>query len=225
MINNWKLGFKMLRHGYGMVMNIVQAIAFLLFGTCFLLLEIFSDYFRGGIPGQVMILCIGILPVQMIYSLSVSNFVLTSPLRKKMQTSVPAVLAWSCISFLYLGIALLRVFMALKLPERKSGICNELVLLGLVAMAIMLYMGIAYKYFVISLIFLFPIIYCMIYMGMWVNMNWLVFNQENASLILAAAIGLVCIGLGAFGEYLISLLLYKKPMSKMAQAAPLRKEL
>ena len=225
MINNWKLGFKILRHGYGLVMSIVQGIAFFLFGGLFLFLQISTNNFRGGIPGQVVFLCIGMLPVQMLYSLSVSNLILTSPVRKKLQTSVPAVLAWSCVTFLYLVVALVRAVMAWNLPEIRSSVCSELVLLGLVAMAMMLYLGSAYKYFVLSLLFLFPIIFISVNMGMPVELNWTVFNQGKASLILAAAIGLACIGVVAIGEYLISLLVYKRPMSKMAQAAPLRKEL
>lgn len=225
MINNWKLGFKVLRHGYGLVMNIVQGIAFFVMGASFLFLQISSDFFRGGFPGQVIILCIGILPVQMLYSLNVSNLVLTSPVRKKMQTSVPAVLTWSCMTFLYLALALVKALVSLNRPESRESVCGELVILGWVAMAMMLYLGIAYKYFLLSLLFLFPIIFLAVNMGMSVELNWSVFNHGSASFALAAAIGLACIGLGAFGEYLISLLLYKKPMSKMAQAAPLRKEL
>ena len=225
MINNWKLGFKIIRHGYGLVMSIIQGIAFFLFGGFFFFLQISTNNFRGGIPGQVVFLCIGMLPVQMLYSLSVSNLVLTSPVRKKLQTSVPAVLTWSCMTFLYLTTALVRAVMAWNLPEIRSGVCSELVVLGLVAMAMMLYLGIAYKYFVLSLLLLFPIIFISVNMGMPVELNWAVFSQGNVSLILAAAIGLACIGLGAIGEYFISLLVYKRPMSKMAQAAPLRKEL
>lgn len=225
MINNWKLGFKVLRHGYGLVMNIVQGIAFFVMGVSFLVLQISSDFFRGGIPGQVVILCIGILPVQMLYSLSVSNLVLTSPVRKKMQTSVPAVLTWCFMTFLYLALALVQALVSLNRPESVNSACSELVILGWVAMAMMLYLGIAYKYFLLSLLFLFPIVFLAVNMGMSVELNWFVFNHGSASLVLAAVIGLACIGLGAFGEYLISLLLYKKPMSKMAQAAPLRKEL
>lgn len=225
MINNWKLGFKILRHGYGLVMSIIQGIAFFLFGGFFLFLQISTNNFRGGIPGQVVLLCIGILPIQMLYSLSVSNLVLTSPVRKKLQTSVPAVLTWSCMTFLYLATALVRGVMAWNLPEIRSSVCSELVVLGLVAMAMMLYLGMAYKYFVLSLLFLFPIIFISVNMGMPVELNWAVFSQGNASLILAVAVGLACIGVGAIGEYLISLLVYKRPMSKIAQAAPLRKEL
>lgn len=225
MINNWKLGFKILRHGYGLVMSIIQGVAFFLFGGCFLFFQISTNNFRGGIPGQVIFLCIGMLPAQMIYSLSVSNLVLTSPVRKKLQTSVPAVFTWSCMTFLYLAEALVSAVMAWNLPEIRSSVCNELVVLGLVAMAMTLYLGIAYKYFVLSLLFLFPIIFISVNIGMPVELNWPFFNQGNVSLILAAAIGLACIGAGAVGEYLISLLVYRRPMSKMAQAAPLRKEL
>ena len=50
-------------------------------------------------------------------------------------------------------------------------------------------------------------------------------EEAISTALTAAAIGLACIGVGAIGEYLISLLVYKRPMSKMAQAAPLRKEL
>lgn len=225
MINNWKLGIKVLRHGYGLVMNIIQGIAFFLFGLVFLFLQYSANFFRGGVPGQVVFLCIGMLPVQMLYSLSVSNLVLTSPVRKKLQTSVPAVLTWSCMTFLYLVLAAVDVVAALNRPEIRKSVCSELVILGLVTMAMMLYLGIAYKYFLLSLLFLFPIIFISVNIGIPVELSWSVFNHGSASLVLAAAIGLACIGLGAFGEYLISLLVYKKPMSKMAQAAPLRKEL
>ena len=226
MINNWKLGLKILRHGYGLVMNIIQGIAFLVLGLCFLFLEtFFFNSYRGGMPGQVVLMCIGMLPVQMLYSLSASNLVLTSPIRKKLQTSVPAQLTWGCMTLLYLMIVLIRTVMTWNLPELRSSVCNDMVMLGLVAMIIMLYMGIAYKYFMISMIFLIPVIYSSVYVGMQTDLRWGIFNQSNASLILATVMGLVCIAAGAMGQYLLSLLLYKKPLSKMAQAAPLRKEL
>ena len=225
MINNWKLGFKILRHGYGLVMNIIQGIAFCVLGIAFLLFETLMPPYGRMMAGQVIILCIGMLPVQMLYSLSASNLVLTSPVRKKLQTSVPAQLTWGGMTLLYLIIVLIRAAMSGKFPEGKSSVCNELVILGLVAMIIMLYMGIAYKYFVVSLVFLIPVIYSSVYMGMWADMKWSIFSQNNASFILATVIGLACIAAGAMGQYLLTLLLYKKPLSKMAQAAPLRKEL
>ena len=76
-----------------------------------------------------------------------------------------------------------------------------------------------------SMVFLIPVIYSSVYVGMGTDMKGSIFNQDNASLILATVIGLACIAAGAVGQYLLTLLLYKKPLSKMAQAAPLRKEL
>ena len=51
------------------------------------------------------------------------------------------------------------------------------------------------------------------------------FGQGLGGVALTALTGIGIVVLGGFLQYLISLLVYRAPMSKMAQAAPLRREL
>lgn len=44
-------------------------------------------------------------------------------------------------------------------------------------------------------------------------------------IILTALLGMGAIVAGGFAQYLMSCLLYRRPLSKMAQSAPLRREL
>ena len=56
-------------------------------------------------------------------------------------------------------------------------------------------------------------------------MNFSALEGVAAPFLAAAALGLGIIAAGGILEYLLSLLVYKAPMSKQAQSASLRREL
>ena len=224
MIDNYKLGMKMLRYGSGLVGTIVCTIFFLVLG---LAMNIgYTSFGIAGTPGDIMLMVIAMLPVQVIYSLSVSNLVQSSPAKKRMQTSVPTtvtcfnMIALCLINSLFKGIAMTGP------PEFIVTACSEMVTLAVFSALIMLYIAIAYKYFLANII-----AGVMVYFFTSARLNAVnhiqlgIFDNSVSSFVLALAISLILIVLGGFGQYALSLLVYKAPMSKYAQSAAVRKEM
>lgn len=229
MINNLKLGVRVLRYGYGIGMSLIQGALFLLMGGLFFVMDVtsFGSAFQRGFFGNFMFMCIGMLPAQVLYSLSAVSMVQASPMKKKLQTAVPTAITWVSMTFLYLVTALMRGIVVLMQPERLSEVCIELVALGVIIAFLMLYTGVAYKYFLAITIFFALSFWLIFFYRSWMISWWNLFgtNENTFSFVLAVVTGLTCIAAGGIGEYLLSLLVYRAPMSKMAQMAPLRKEL
>ncbi len=220
MINNWKLGLKSLDYAYGIKSNFTLMIVFALISVLFFTI---GSSINCSIFGGYMLMCAAILPTQMVYSLSMSNMVQSSPMKKKMQTTIPAVFTCGNLVIMYLINVLIYGVMVLVHPEAALEKGSEILLLALIMMMMSAYLGIAYKYFGISVIIFF-FVYCSLSIGR----NFVILDQFGTGPVyfgVMAILGLVSVVAGGFLQYLVSLLVYKAPMSKMAQAAALRKEL
>ena len=220
MINNWKLGLKSLKYAYGIKPNFFLMIVFLLISLVFYTIgPKINSRFLGG----YMLMCMAILPTQMVYSLSVSNIVQSSPLKKKMQTIVPAVFTCGNLVIMYSINVLIYGVMVWVHPESVLEMGNEVLLLAVTMMVMSIYMGLAYKYFVVSVI-----MFLFVYFSLYTGRNFVILDQFGSGVVFfgtMALLGLVSVVAGGFMQYLVSLLVYKAPMSKMAQVASLRKEL
>lgn len=224
MINNYKLGMKMLRYGSGLVGMMVSCGIFLLLGLAMNIW--FTALGIMGSPGDLLLMLVVMFPVQVIYSLSISNLVQSSPAKKRMQTSVPTtvtcfnMIAVCLVSSLCKGIAMTGH------PEFIGIACFEMVTTAVFSALIMLYIAIAYKYFLASIT-----AGIMVYFFISARLNIVnhiqlgIFDNNVSSFVLALAISLLLIVLGGFGQYALSLLVYKAPMSKYAQSAAVRKEM
>lgn len=226
MINNWKLGIKILRYAHGIKINIIVGIVMLLLNIPVVIAGVMSD---NQLLGGYMLMCVGMLPTQMIYSLSASNMVLTTTYRKKIQTSVPASLTCGNMMLLYLMNVLIYGIVALIQGTVRDSAGTELLILAILMVLIMAYLGSAYKYFAVSSLFLCLVLPVFMNMGLsgMSRMNRIgnPFGRGGLALALAAFSGLAMLAAGGLLQYLLSLLFYRAPLSKMAQAAPLRKEL
>ena len=220
MINNWKLGLKSLKYAYGIKPNFFLMIVFMLISLVFYTIgPRINSRFLGG----YMLMCMAILPTQMVYSLSVSNIVQSSPLKKKMQTIVPAVFTCGNLVIMYLVNVLIYGVMVWVHPESVLEMGNEVLLLALTMMVMSIYMGLAYKYFAVSVI-----MFLFVYFSLYIGKNFVILDQFGSGAVffgIMALLGLASVVVGGVMQYWVSLLVYKAPMSKMAQVASLRKEL
>ena len=220
MINNWKLGLKSLKYAYGIKPNFFLMIVFMLISLVFYTIgPRINSRFLGG----YMLMCMAILPTQMVYSLSVSNIVQSSPLKKKMQTIVPAVFTCGNLVIMYLINVLIYGVMVWVHPESVLEMGNEVLLLALTMMVMSIYMGLAYKYFAVSVI-----MFLFVYFSLYIGKNFVILDQFGSGAVffgIMALLGLASVVVGGVMQYWVSLLVYKAPMSKMAQVASLRKEL
>ena len=224
MINDYKLGMKMLQYGSGFVGTMVCCGIFLLLG--FAMDIAFYAHGEMGSPGDFLLIVVVMLPVQVIYTLSISDLVQSSPAKKRMQTSVPTTVNCLNMIILYLVNSLCKFILITRHSELIGAVCAEMVTLAVFALFIMLYMAVAYKYFVTCII-------AGIIVSFFSSARLNVINKiplgmfENSigSFVLALVIGVVIIALGGFGQYGLSLLVYKAPLSKYSQPAAVRKEM
>lgn len=224
MINDWKLGMKMLRYTYNLKMTIVSGILFLAAGIFLTVVEMNSD---SGLLGGWFFMCIGLLPTQLLYSLNASGIVQVSSAKKKMQTSVPTFMTFVNMAALYVLELIIQGILIWGCAKRPEQVAYEMFTLVLMTALIMMYLGVSYKYFVISTIVFVPCTICLFsgLMTSGVRYGWNTLGVTGIPLILVVPAGLVVLVMGGLGQYLLSLLFYRAPLSKMAQAAPLRKEL
>lgn len=223
MINNWKLGIRSMRYAYGIKSNLLMGILFAGVGICWCLMGNSIGFF-----GRFMLMSAALLPAQLIYSLNASNMVASSPVRRKMQTSVPATITCSCMLFIYTAMTMAQGIMACGHPEALEKMGEDLVLVAVMMALLMVYLGLAYKFFFFSMAM---VVAAMLFLSSsfrireWLFAFRLPWSQEGWGAAVSALAGLGIIIAGGFGQYLLSLLFYRFPLSKMAQSASLRREL
>ena len=87
MINDMKLGIRLLRYGFGIKTNLVLLIVFTAADLLCFALELAG--ITMPLDGFMLLAC-AMIPGQILFTLNAVDIVLASPARKKLQTSVPA---------------------------------------------------------------------------------------------------------------------------------------
>lgn len=214
MIKKIKLGFRMMRYCFGLKSCLIGMILFFAVGLLMHLVPA-ADL---AIPNFFLMLVI-IWPSQLIYSLSVSDMIGTSPKKKEMQTMIPALV---CGSF---AVAIYLLMSVLAFGHRNEGTAKSGLLIGaLCACTILLYASAAYKFFIGS-----TIVFFIIYGGIG-RIQFLRLASESVQNFFdalpyeaAVGIGLLMILAGVLAEYAISVLIYRFPLTKRAQMRGLQK--
>lgn len=229
MINDLKLGMKMLRYGDHMILQMVAMAVTWFLG---LIMNVSIKYVSISLSGQIQLIQIPIgavfmviafmFPAQILYSLSVSNLVQSSPAKKRMQTAIPAAVTFAGMMGNYLVSLVINLIFMAGHPERVGAICGETLLEAVLAAFLMIVLGVAYKFFWTAFLSGLMVFFCTRY-GM--ETLWRVDLSGGGAYALTAAAGFVLILLGGLGQYGLSLLFYKVPMSKYAQSANLRKQM
>ncbi len=224
MIRNLKFGLKSLRYAYGIKSNLFLVAVFLTAGIAGPMLD---GKTALGSYGKFMLMCTAMIPAQLIFSLSASNMVLASPLRKRMQTSIPATLTCGNMMLVYLAMTAYSLVRVWGNPQLAGLLSGELVVAAGMMVVFMVYLGIAYKYFIVSILMIMLVVLGYPYKRGWPGAPFCVelFGQGMGGFVLTALLGMGIVVLGGFLQYLVSLLLYRVPVAKMAQSAPLRREM
>jgi MFS family permease len=225
MIKQIKLGMKLIKYSYGAVMSVFGTAISLAIG---ILLYVFPYPSQSAssfsMMGCFMIVAAGLWPFQMICTLSVPHIVQTSARKKELQTAVPALASFFLNLFDYLLVVVLQL-LPVTANSSDAQMKNNLLITGIFIFLISLYGGGAYKYFFTSTVLL--MLVCMAG-GAWIGMSGVLGNSLlpflfGLSYPAAFLIGLGCIAAGAVIQYGLTLLLYKKPLSKAAQFQAIQK--
>jgi hypothetical protein len=203
MLKDIKLGFKLLRYGYKLKLNVIMLVFFAIFGIAS---EIFSK--GTSIIGGVYFMMSGMFTFQLIMSMDVSELIQSTSLKKKLQIYIP-VLASTVINLILFTVFVVeRVVLIQMGVADKTQIIYTLFMLDVILLITYLYTSICYKYFVLGFI-LFMVAFMAAFMG---------FADTIAALGLPviALFGYIAIFAGGALEILIGELLYKKPLSEFA---------
>ena len=228
MINDVKFGIKIMRYGHGWKLCAILGVFFLGIGIVIDILNMASGtHYNMG--GGLVLMYTCLLPAQALFSVNVSNMVLSSPVRKKMQTIIPTVLIGGSMLVIYIASDLLLLIMSCIFPDRFP-IASRMVAVQIVfAVFVIIYYSIAFKYFAVStIIFIVSFMY-FARSNLVMSIQWIyysdIFDKGILSFALISIAGLPIIVAAGFLGYLLSLLIYKTPVSKNSQNAYLRKEL
>lgn len=224
MIKQLQTGFKMLRYAYGIKTCMIWCIIGLIVG---ILAEMqgAEDSFRVSYIGIFSIMLVAVWPLQLLVSMNVPNVVAASPWKKKIQTSVTALLSFVAFLCAYAMIAVLEWIKLSKNVINQEDFTFILIWAAAFAALLMIFMAFSTKYFVVSLVFFIVITSVfgsLITIREYNNSAILHMNFHPAVSIL---IGVVIIFITAFIEYGVSLLIYKAPISKYSQLNSLRKKM
>lgn len=224
MINDLKLGLKTLRYGSNLVSQAICGIVFYVLG---LTMSIGSKLFGVvlGATGDVFMIIAALFPAQMLYSLSVSKLVQSSPSKKRMQTSVPTIISAFCLMGTYLLCSLINGIIIAVHPEYTGAVCAEMLIMAIYAVIIQLSIGSAYKHFWVSIVLGVATYFFVDFQFISFRRGFEILGGAAGSFWQVLVLGLILIMLGSLGQYGLTLLVYKAPMSKYAQCGSLRKEM
>ncbi len=228
MINDIKLGIKIMRYGHGWGISIILGVFFLVLGIVIDIMNMISGA-HGNIAGGFILLYTCLLPAQALFSVNVSNMVLSSPVRKKMQTSIPAAITGGSMIALYIVADLILLIMSFIYPDRFP-IASRMVVVQIVfAIFVIIYYSVAFKCFTISTIIFIISFMFFTRTNLMMGTSWIYnsafFDKGILSFMVISVLGIPIIAAAGFLGYLLMLLTYKVPVSKYSQNAYLRKEL
>ena len=117
MINDMKLGIRLLRYGFGIKTNLVLLIVFTAADLLCFALELAG--ITMPLDGFMLLAC-AMIPGQILFTLNAVDIVLASPARKKLQTSVPAVMSLCTTLAAYLIVVLKEAVIVLIHPDKTA---------------------------------------------------------------------------------------------------------
>ncbi len=208
LLNELKTAYKIVGYGAKIKVNFLMA-------GLFLLLGIFFEFATKGmqITGSFYIVLSGMFLYQMIMSSDISTLVQASPYKKKIQCHYPmiAVIPWMFITLtIVLGI---HYMFAQSDSSNLQEQCQNLIVLGLCIFFMLVYFGIAYKYFVGATVFM--IVSIMIMMTC-ANIYFRGENPAELTFVGCAVFDYVVTILGCIICKVLTEIFYKKDLSPLA---------
>ena len=209
MLKDIKLGFKLLRYGYKLKLNVIMLVFFAIIGIA-------SDIISKGtsIIGGIYFMMCGMFTFQLIMSMDVSELIQSTSLKKKLQIPVMSSTIINLVVFTFLVIE--RVILIQNSVADKKQLIFTLFTIDVVLLTVYLYTSICYKYFVLGFI-----VFMVLFMGVFTVLSGVAFVPVSnvvfkLGLPVVALLGYIAIFAGGAFEILIGELLYKKPLSEFA---------
>ena len=145
MINDLKLGHKVIKYGLNLRGNLIAIVLFLVLGC---VMEFMTPYM---IMGSMYMGLASMMLVQVVHSVAVSTMVQSSPRKKRLQTRVPAFVGGLYMVILNTVMIVLKLVGSYVSPIEyeggTEGISNAILMSSGIIILLALYMGVALKLF------------------------------------------------------------------------------
>ena len=222
MFEQVKYGLKLVKYGLAFKMQIAFSVIFLLFG-------VFVEFAGRGrnMLGGFYIVLSAMFIIQLIISLDLSTMVQTSPYKKKLQTSIPILACTPIMLFAYTVVVLIRLYYIYLDPaisgdtENRAAVKAGLAAIILLLFFVSAYMGICFKYFLVSLIGLMMVVFPISFIFNVPRIFEAIDKIPTAAIV---AVGYILIIAGQCISYLLTRLTYKKDLSRYAFGAAMKRQ-
>lgn len=228
MKKNLKKGISLIRYGAALKLNLVLFVMISVLGIVAEILNYQMCIFGGAMVfdlGAVFLLCAAMFPGQMTLSVDLAALVQTSPHKKNIQTTMMTEMNIVCGLIAMTSIVVIRLIMcAVTGTGLAEGLGNLWYTAGIVEFALLIFFAVCYKYFILSMavMYLFLIV-----TGACIGFAMGSGIISSAQLILhplgSLTVSYVLLFAGTFLGNLVSRLLYKKNLSKIAFGAAVQK--
>lgn len=147
MLKDIKLGFKLLRYGYKLKLNVIMFVFFAVIGIA-------SDIMSKGtsIIGGVYFMMCGMFTFQLIMSMDVSELIQSTSLKKKLQIYIPVMSSTVINLVVFTFLVIERVILIQNSVADKKQLIFTLFTLDVELLTVYLYTSICYKYYVLGFI-------------------------------------------------------------------------
>jgi hypothetical protein len=227
MMSQWKKSLKLIKYGYQFKTNVVCGVIFMLVGIFFLVMEDGQDMSFGCSVGVLYIVLAPWVMLQVLKGVLSCGIAAAAPKRRYMEIQMTDKCNFLIGTFSY-------VFLVMILGIKSFVVSNQVGELGVPAlygaatiMLMMIYVGIVYNFFAVGII-LVTAGWIMISSGWIGKFGRLLANQIGVQGDLPAPVcillGLMMVWLGVALSGLLRRALYKKPVSKFANGAMMRKQ-
>lgn len=216
MMTEIKKCLKICKYGFQLKTNIVAGLLFMALG----LLMLFLGDGYSALLGIFYLALVPLYIAQISCSVLYSNMLLSSSLRKALDGSFPNV--WGAVAsafafvMTYVGLLVNPNMRTVSVAE--SG--NNMIAAGIAIAAIMMYMGVVYKFFIGSIV-----VFSIITIGVMAGGCILLEMVQPTSLLVGSIIGLLIAVAGNVLGCILRAAVYKRSMDPLAGGASLRKAL
>ena len=209
-------GWKLRGYGLGAKTQRAFCIIFLIVGTLFKLSPLETEY-MGIDVGAVFLFSSAMFPAQLVMSLNMSQMVPASPYTKRLQTSIPAKRTTAGVMIMLGWSIFLQVISCMISGKNFADQGVKLLMTGMWAFVILLFTGVCYKFFVVSMIVMYIFIFGA---GMPLEIGLHFFIPKGFIHPLVAIVAdIVLVLTGGVIQYGLMKLFYKFPLSKAAFGA------
>ena len=216
MMEEVKKGLKLIKYGSGLKLNIAVAIGFLVLGSLMLCIGP-----EGMFTGVFYIIVGPSMLLQLECSLLYSAACASSGKRKLLEITLPDFFILITAIVGYVAMVGVTAFWSIKEPTEAEACMKMMLVSGFILMCMLIYFGVAYKYFVFSIIaFIAGLLVGMLGGNVVIDFWKMEYRFTNCALLC-----LVFVTVGVILSCVLRRVLYRKPVSSLAAGANLRKAL